>query len=167
LAEPRKPDFFEGERIYSRKILAERLLVTVEKGDSVTDQQVYITKPTSDMSASYLAGLLGSKLISFFIRGYYDEANDAFPQIKVGQLRSLPIRTINFADPAEVKLHDEMVALVERMLALHEQTPKSAREKEMHQRQIEMTDEAIDRLVYRLYGLTEEEIGIVEGNGAG
>ena len=29
-------------------------------------------------------------------------------------------------------------------------------------RQIEATDRQIDRLVYELYGLTEEEIGIVE-----
>jgi hypothetical protein len=30
------------------------------------------------------------------------------------------------------------------------------------QRQIEVTDRQIDRLVYELYGLTEEEIEIVE-----
>jgi hypothetical protein len=31
------------------------------------------------------------------------------------------------------------------------------------QRQIETTDKQIDNLVYQLYGLTEEEIKIVEG----
>lgn len=31
-------------------------------------------------------------------------------------------------------------------------------------RQIEATDGAIDKLVYELYGLTEEEIAIVEGH---
>jgi hypothetical protein len=36
-------------------------------------------------------------------------------------------------------------------------------EKERPSRQIAATDESIDRLVYRLYGLTEEEIKIVEG----
>ena len=30
---------------------------------------------------------------------------------------------------------------------------------------ISYTDTQIDRLVYELYGLTEEEIGIVEGRG--
>ena len=35
------------------------------------------------------------------------------------------------------------------------------------QRQIEATDASIDKLVYELYRLTEEEIGIVEGKGAG
>ena len=34
--------------------------------------------------------------------------------------------------------------------------------KELLQRQIDATDGQIDRLVYELYGLTEEEIGIVE-----
>jgi len=34
------------------------------------------------------------------------------------------------------------------------------------QRQIEATEREIDRLVYELYGLTEEEIAIVEGAGA-
>ena len=35
--------------------------------------------------------------------------------------------------------------------------------KEFYQRQIEATDEEIDALVYELYGLTDEEIAIVEG----
>jgi len=35
----------------------------------------------------------------------------------------------------------------------------------MLQRRIAATDRRIDRLVYKLYGLTEEEIGIVEGKG--
>lgn len=30
---------------------------------------------------------------------------------------------------------------------------------------IEVTDRQIDALVYELYGLTAEEIGVVEGNG--
>ena len=32
----------------------------------------------------------------------------------------------------------------------------------MLQRQIDATDKQIDRLVYELYGLTDEEIGIIE-----
>ncbi|HUS70191.1 MAG TPA: hypothetical protein VM075_05360 [Anaerolineae bacterium] len=37
--------------------------------------------------------------------------------------------------------------------------------KKLHQRQIAATDEEIDALVYELYGLTEEEIAIVEQRG--
>ena len=51
------------------------------------------------------------------------------------------------------------------MLSLHKQR-KEARtphEQTALQRQIEATDRQIDALVYELYGLTEEEIKIVEG----
>ena len=44
---------------------------------------------------------------------------------------------------------------------------KSARtpqDKEFIQRQIDATDKQIDKLVYELYGLTEDEIKIVEDN---
>jgi hypothetical protein len=58
-----------------------------------------------------------------------------------------------------------MVGMVERMLALHKQlgAARTAFDKESIQRQIEITDKQIDRLVYELYGLTAEEIAVVEG----
>jgi len=76
-------------------------------------------------------------------------------------------RTINFSDPADKSRHDRMVALVTQMLDLNKrlQDAKLEHEKTLLQRQIEATDGAIDKLVYDLYGLTEEEIGIVEGRG--
>ncbi|MDO9035666.1 MAG: hypothetical protein Q7U51_10725 [Methanoregula sp.] len=60
-----------------------------------------------------------------------------------------------------------MVSLVTQMLDLNKKV-KDARleqEKTMLSRQIEATDGAIDTLVYELYGLTEEEIAVVEGSG--
>ena len=56
-------------------------------------------------------------------------------------------------------MHDDPVALVERMLELNK------RLREELERRIERTDREIDELVYRLYGLTEEERRVVEGNG--
>ena len=37
------------------------------------------------------------------------------------------------------------------------------RDKELYERQIQIVDAQIDKLVYDLYGLTEEEIEVVEG----
>lgn len=59
-------------------------------------------------------------------------------------------------------MHDKMISLVERMLALHKQSPRTPQEQGTVKREIESTDRAIDRLVYELYGLSEEEVGIVE-----
>ena len=51
------------------------------------------------------------------------------------------------------------------MLDLHKKLPaaQTDQEKTALQRQIADTDQRIDRLVYDLYGLTEDEIKIVEG----
>jgi Tfp pilus assembly PilM family ATPase len=64
-----------------------------------------------------------------------------------------------------VARHDKMVTLVERMLALHSKLAAATipADKELYQRQVAATDRQIDALVYELYGLTEEEIGVVEG----
>jgi hypothetical protein len=57
-----------------------------------------------------------------------------------------------------------MVGLVEQMLLLHRQLAavKTPDDRTRLQRQIDATDQGIDRLVYELYELTKEEIRIVE-----
>jgi len=59
-----------------------------------------------------------------------------------------------------------MVALAEQMLKLHRDlaAAKTAHDKTLIERQIVATDKQIDRLVYELYGLTKEEIAVVEGS---
>jgi hypothetical protein len=58
-----------------------------------------------------------------------------------------------------------MVQLVEAMLALHKHKAgaRTQAEQEQIQRQIDATDRQIDTLVYELYGLTADEIRVVEG----
>jgi hypothetical protein len=60
-----------------------------------------------------------------------------------------------------------MVSLVEQMLKLNQQLAQSQtpQDKTMLKRQLETTDKQIDKLVYELYGLTAEEIKMVEGQG--
>jgi len=57
-----------------------------------------------------------------------------------------------------------IVALTERVLELLRKLAGAfiLADKNLYQRQIEATDRQIDALVYELYGLTEEEIGIVD-----
>ena len=58
-----------------------------------------------------------------------------------------------------------MVTLVESMLLLNKQltAANTDHEKTALRRQIDATDRQIDSLVYELYGLTDDEISIVEG----
>jgi len=53
--------------------------------------------------------------------------------------------------------------VLERMPTLHNQSPRTPQEQAMVKREIEPTDKRIDRLVYELYGLTEDEVKVVEG----
>ncbi len=80
-------------------------------------------------------------------------------------LKKLPIRRIDFSNPDEKKMHDDLVALVEKILELNKRlapirnTPCNERDELL--RETERTDKEIDNLVYDLYGLTEEERKIV------
>ena len=110
----------------------------------------------------YLLGLLNSRLLRWYFpfvsvpfRGGWLSANRQF-------ISQLPIRTINFDDPTDIACHDKMVALVERMLKLHKELGAAGdADRADLERQIAETDAQIDALVYELYGLTEEEIGVV------
>ena len=57
-----------------------------------------------------------------------------------------------------------MVEFVERVLNLHKRlaNAKTGHDKTTLQRQLDATDTQIDRLVYDLYSLTDDEIKIVE-----
>jgi hypothetical protein len=112
----------------------------------------------------YLCGLLNSKLVNWYVYRF---------------LFAKAIRTMHFDSITTDKLivprpdkgnskyqssHDKIVSLVETMLDLNKRlaAAKTPNEKNMLQRQITATDSRIDRLVYDLYGLTGDEIKIVE-----
>ncbi len=71
---------------------------------------------------------------------------------------------IDSSNPTEKAQHDKLVALVDSMLELQKKyhEAKMERDKELYERQIRIVDAQIDRLVYDLYGLTEEEMEVVE-----
>jgi len=80
-------------------------------------------------------------------------------------MANVPIRPIKGDSSDDRRLHDRLVILVRRMLALSQQLgeAKSPPAKTPIERQIHATDAEIDRLVFELYGLTEEEMQIASG----
>jgi hypothetical protein len=125
----------------------------------------YGLRVKANENSKYILGLLNSRLLDHCIKQTTNRFRGGYFAINKQALERLPYRPISFSDPAEKAAHDKLVGLVEQMLALHRRLPsvRTPGEKEMVQRQIESTDGQIDRLVYGLYGLTEEEIKIVEG----
>jgi hypothetical protein len=96
-------------------------------------------------------------VISFFYQGRAVKgARKLFPKIVINNLREFPL-------PKDLK-SQSLNAHVERMLKLHTDlaVAKSPEAQTHLQREIAATDRTIDQLVYQLYGLTAEEIAVVE-----
>jgi type I restriction-modification system DNA methylase subunit len=115
----------------------------------------------------YLLALLNSKLLWFVMRGLSNAMRGGLWRFRLfsGHVERLPVHTIDFSLPADKARHDHIVKLVEQMLAAKEkqQSAKIEAEKLRSERECEGLDRQIDERVYELYGLTEEEIKIVEG----
>jgi len=160
----RDEKYFLNHKIVIRQI-GRAPIATIDEDRLYTLNTIYNLINLSQYSLKYLLGIINSKLGRWFwIKRNYD-FKTLFPKIKKTQIEAIPIRIINFSDPADKSRHDRMVDLVEQMLRMHKQlaAAKTDHEKTALQRQIEATDRQIDALVYALYGLTEEEIKIVEG----
>ncbi len=116
-----------------------------------------------------LLGILNSKLFNLIYPNVFSVYRGGYFRFFTQYVEQLPIRVINPEDPTDRARHDRMVALVETMLrlqreyaaadAVHDDARHGLRE------QIERTDAEIDALVYELYGLTEDEITLIEGQG--
>jgi len=117
-----------------------------------------------EYSQEYVLGLLNSKLLEWFIHQSATQMRGGYYSYESRFIRHLPIRTIDFGEANDKACYDRMVNLVQQILELNKQfaEAKLPQAKTVIQRQIDTTDRQIDELVYDLYGLTEDEIKIVE-----
>ncbi|MBM2815729.1 MAG: fused endonuclease-methyltransferase [Ignavibacteria bacterium] len=138
------------------------------KGEFLTTEKLVnliIDKEKYPVSEFFLAGIFNSKLPSYYIEKIlFSDTTETSRVMDSIYLNFVPIPKINFKDKKEKSQHDRMVELVERMLKMHKELPTANEFDKKHIEQyIARTDKEIDALVYELYGLTEEEIKIVEG----
>jgi hypothetical protein len=112
----------------------------------------------------YLLGVLNSSPISLYAVRHSPVFQGAYYKFSAPYLKALPMPTIDFSSRAGKARHDRIVQLVKGILSLHERlrVARTEHEKEVLRRQIDATDRQIDRLVYELYGLSDEEIALVE-----
>jgi hypothetical protein len=116
------------------------------------------------MRPEYILALINSRLLFWKLQQESNVFRGGWITCTKQYFGELPIRPINFSDKSDKAKHDRIVTLVERMLDLHKQlaSAKNPDDKTRLQRQIDATDREIDQLVYELYGLSEEEIRIIE-----
>jgi hypothetical protein len=104
--------------------------------------------------------VLQSNTFLFLYRVANQGESRVIPQIKASKLQGLPFPTWRTPEPVWAELRKRCRDII----GLHEQLDRAKAPHDMTvlQAQIDATDRQIDRLVYELYGLTEEEIKIVE-----
>ena len=169
LGAPREPRFFTEKRILVKQIIdwtTKRIWATITDEELYNTQNAFNLLPKPGWNLEYLLGILNSRLMTYYHRKkFLDEFKMRFQKILIKDCRRFPIHQIKESSSLEKTIHDKIVDAVSSMLDLNHKLPfaKTDHEKTIFQRQIDSTDRRIDELVYELYGLTKEDIKIVEG----
>lgn len=149
LAAPRKQKFFTQERILIREITNPRILAAFTRDEYYNTPSIINITEFREIDPYFLLGILNSRLLSFYhIENSPKSKKGLFPKILVNDVRELPIKT----DQGE---HAETITKIAREIT-------RAKEKDIKAKTDEL-ERKIDQHVYALYGLTPEEIAIVEG----
>ncbi len=151
LAAPREKRFFEGKRILFREVPGKnkRIQATYTEelyyyGHSVSPFKPFIEYKED---TEYITGIVNSKLISWY--GTFTLPNfskEIFPKLNPSDIKNLPICYNS-------KFKNLIEKLVKEIVAINLKGDNKS---------TEFQEAEIDRLVYELYGLTEEEIAVVE-----
>jgi len=110
--------------------------------------------------------ILNSALAHFYLRQTATRHAGNYYGCTSGTLGALPLPNVGLQNITLDKRHVHLVALVQRMLDLHQRLAAKGKvhdeERAQIEREIDRTDREIDDLVYDLYGLTAAERALVE-----
>ena len=148
LKEYAKDDYFYGgERILIRETGSKLMAIYLDER-LYCNRSLYSIKLTDTrIKPKYLVACLNSNVLQFYYQTMYKNETDLFPKIRIKQAKLLPIYI------AEEREQTEIIGLVDKIL-LTKRANSSA--------DTSALESEIDRLFYQLYGLTEEEIAIIE-----
>ena len=147
LAAPRDPAIFEApEKLFVRQT-GDSIIATHGIKGFVARDNLHIILPRGDSNLMFLLGMLNSQAVNFLYSFINPEKGEVLAQVKKNHVEELPI------PKATVAQQKPIIDAVKSILATKKKAPTvdtSALERE------------IDQQVYALYGLTPEEIKIVE-----
>jgi type I restriction-modification system DNA methylase subunit len=109
---------------------------------------------TVPISPKYVLALLNSPVLFWILLRTSNIFRGGWITCTKQYFGELPIRLLNLSDVTERAQHDAIVGLVDNILSAKAMNPAA---------DTSVLEREIDRMVYELYGLTEEEIAIVEG----
>lgn len=147
-----KPDlkFFSYPRIILREIVGKQLVATYTEDTFLVNKSCYviICNNKDRILLKYLLGVLSSTLIGYFVQNIGDKSKQKlFPRITMSTLKSIPIKIEN------ENIKYSIIKLVDECLSKNNGDFKE---------DITNLETQIDLLVYKLYGLTYDEVLIVD-----
>ena len=148
IANPRRPEFFIGKRLLIREITNPSIYATITSDELYNDPSIIIVKDSPLYNLDVVLGILNSKLATFYHFNHSPKATKgAFPKILVQDIKDFPLP--NIIDSTS----QAMSRLVNSILGL---------KKENYDKDTSKPEQEIDHLVYHLYGLTYDEVLIVD-----
>jgi len=163
----RDPKIFLPNKLLVRKT-ADQIICCYDDEGYYIDSLTYSIQLKEDRKESILffLALLNSRLLDHLHSSLSQNKGKVFAKVLAENLKKLPIVELDFENLEDKSLHDDLVKLVHQMLEAKKQLQQAKTEgdKNYLNRKCERLDKEIDQLVYQLYGLTDEEIKIVEGN---
>lgn len=142
----RKEMFFQGEKIISLRKCVGQPCFSYSDFDCYVTQTFFSIK-TSRWNMKFLTGVLNSKLVAFWLRHKGKMQGNNY-QVDKEPLQGIPLPLVGLS------LQQPIIDLVDKILVAKRQDPQADTSK---------LEQEIDKTVYALYGLTEDEIKIVEG----
>jgi adenine-specific DNA-methyltransferase len=162
LHRPRDPNIFESPKFIGLTTSKTIKIIYDEKSSLFVTDAMYVFSTKQNIDPWGLMAIFHSKLFLFLYRVANQGESRVIPQVKASKLNSLPIPKSIISDKGRIASLSQFSI---RMIDLNDKIKdaKLDHDQTLLQRQIDATDAAIDKMVYELYGLTEEEIKIVEG----
>ncbi len=178
-------DLINDDKAYVKEnsILVQRIVAHIQKPtdhikitaslSKQIDSSKYIIVDTinqlqnrSKLSSEFIVAIINSKLISWYSYRFIFGKAIRTMQFDNPVTSRIPFPAIDLRKKREKQIHDTLVSLVDQMLSAQKQfhSAKIERDKKLYKQKIDILDRKIDKLVYELYGLTEEEIKIVEND---
>jgi hypothetical protein len=157
---------FERPKILFQKIrnqkLSQRLVGTYDENALfVGDGVIFLNSKTDNKDElKFVLAILNSSLYNFYYREQFLDIN-----LKIKYLEETSVIDFTQFDKEKTKLFSETVKHVDQLLQLNKdlQTATLPEKIEQIKSRIEYCEDKINGIVYELYGLTEEEIKIIEG----
>jgi predicted type IV restriction endonuclease len=161
LAAPRNPQLFEAEEKIIVRQTGDSIVATlIGKHIIARDNLHLLLSKNADLK--FVLGILNSKLTDFVYYQINPEKGEVLAQVKKGHIEQLLIPVIT-----DENLHakEQISEHVAQLLQLNQERIKTKLQTKIDQvnRKIDFLETRINQIVYQLYGLTEEEIKIVEG----